>query len=298
MLESTKPDLLASLSSWLRDEAAVKAAVLFGSRARQFGLSTAADEWSDIDLHVITAATTKISEVNWKKALPQHHYIFHTHRPATGGVTKLTVLFSEGEVDFVLIPRNKMRIAALAMTLGLHVWFGGLRAALNNMATIMSGGYYFIKGENKWKHFYERVVTQMPGVRITDSEASNIASNFICDLLWIFQKLERGELVAAQRHLHKSLAESNIVLLHELRLRQNLPTFQQARRVERLLTPPELKIVQVDAVLDVGRLRLAAWRTFNGFQVLMKQLVPEWELPLEVSDILVQYRPPSESFIE
>lgn len=282
--------LLAAMEGWLRAQPAVKAVVLFGSQARAQHAAATADHWSDIDLHVITSQPGRMERVNWAQELPELHFLLQIARPATGGVRKATVLFSEGEVDLVLVPSGKFRLAGWALRCGLHRRIGFLRAALNNLATILGGGYRCLKGERDWGWIYARIATEMPGFRIDDEEARRLADEFLADLLWVLQKLDRGELVAAQRILHRALVETNVVLLHEVRTRDGVPTFQQARRVEQLVTPDELKALQIDARLESAALRTAAWGAFTGLRSLMSRLVPDWRVPAGMQTLLERHR--------
>lgn len=290
MVKPEHTRLLQAMEDWLRAQPAVKAAVLFGSQARARAAAAAADGWSDIDLHVITSEPRKMEQVDWARAFPDLHFILQIARPATGGVRKVTVLFTEGEVDLVLVPSGKFRLAGWALRCGLHRRIGFLRAALNNLATIMQGGYRCLKGEPDWGWIYARVVQDLPGFRLEDAEARQLADVFLTELLWVLQKLERGELVAAQRILHRSLLETNIVLLHELRTREGVATFQQARRVEQLVTPAELAAVRVDACLELAALRAAAWEAFGGLRSLMARLVPAWRVPEGMQALLERHR--------
>ena len=212
-------------------------------------------------------------------------------RPATGGVRKLTVLYAGGETDLVLVRASQMRLASIAMRLGLHRRVRSVAHALNTFATIMDGGYRFLKGERTWGPLYARVVAEMAGYRIGDDEARQFADSFLCDLLWVLQKLERGELVAAQRILHRALHETNVVLLHELRMRRGDVTYQQARRVEQLVTPAQLSTVQVSARLDHAEIAAAAWRAREGLDELMRELVPAWGAPAPMQALLSRHAP-------
>jgi len=274
----------------LQAQPAVKAAVLFGSQARAQHEAATADGWSDIDLHIITSEPAAMERVDWARELPGLHFLLQIARPATGGVRKVTVLFAEGEVDLVVVPSGKFRLAGWALRCGLHRRIGFLRAALNNLSTIMRGGYRCIKGEKDWGWIYARVVKELPGFRIDDAEARQLADGFLTDLLWVLQKLERGELVAAQRILHRALVETNIVLLHEVRTREGTATFQQARRVEQLVTAAELNAVRADARLEAAALRAAAWEAFGGLRSLMTRLVPAWRVPDGMQALLERHR--------
>lgn len=279
MVSSDSGALLLALSRWMENCAAVHSAVLFGSHARSPCAVASADEWSDIDFHLIVDDNVDIAAIDWDRELPGFGFIVAVPRTATGGVRKVTLVFILGEADLIIVPRRKMQLAQWGMRMRLHNRWPMLADALNAMATIMSGGYRFVKGEQAWAGFYRTVVTQMPGVRISDLEAIRLAHVFLCDLLWTKQKLRRGELIAAQRMLHRSLVETNVVLLHELRLRLGLPTFQQARRLEQLAGVHELEYVRFSAALDAVELARGADKCLSGLTSLMHQLVPAWRIP-------------------
>lgn len=289
MVTASHNRLLAALERWCQNEPAVHSAVLFGSQARKSGAAAAADGWSDIDLHIITSAPERIEREDWRQHLPGLEFCLQVARPATGGVRKLTVLLAEGEVDLVLVPAGKFKLGELMLKLGLHRKVPGVRDALNRLATIMGGGYRFIKGERRWGPFYARLVAEMEGYRLNEAAVRQLASVFLCELLWVLQKLERGELVAAQRTLHSTLVETNVLLLHEARVRNGLPTFQQARRVEKLVTPAELAMITVSARCDAVELRRAAWQLFDGLRALMTTLVPGWSVPPTMIKLLAPY---------
>lgn len=283
-----QPDLLPAVAAWLQDERAVEAAVLFGSSARAASM---AGSRSDLDLHVVTTAARRLEQVDWRSVIPGGGFCLQAVRPATGGVRKVTALFVSGEIDLVLVPAGRLRLGRLAVRCGLHRRQGGLRAALNEIATCLQSGYRFLKGEKKWGGFYARVVAEMPGVRLGDAQAAGLAEVFLCDLCWVFQKLERGELSAAQHLLHRSLAETNFRLMRELRLRRGQPvlSFGLGRRVEAILSPEELGWVQVDARLQREELGRAAWTAFRGLRALMREMVPGWQVPPGLDELLVRY---------
>jgi hypothetical protein len=165
-----------------------------------------------------------------------------------------------------------------------------VKDSLNNLSTIMRGGYRLLKGERSWGPFYARVVSELPGFRLGDEEVRAMADSFLCDLHWVLQKLQRGELVAAQRILHRSLLETNIVLQHEARCRARAATFQQARRVEKLLSSEKLRTVQVSARLEYGELVRAAWTALAGLEIIMRELAPEWRITPEVVTLLTPWK--------
>lgn len=289
--EEEHPDLLPPLADWLARQPAVQAVVLFGSRVRAVGAPGASDVWSDVDLQVVTSDPDQIVGADWANLFPGQKLIFKVLRPATSGMRKLTLLYASGEADLVIVPVWQMRVARLALRLGLQEHIGLVQAALNNLRTIMGGGYRLLKGERQWAAFYARVVADMRGFRLDDTELRRMADVFVLDLLWVLQKLERGELVAAQRMLHRSLLETNVVLLHEAQTRLGQPTFQQARRVEQLIPRDKLRTVQASAHLEAVELAKAAWESYAGLRTLMGELVPAWDIPSEMKTYLASNRP-------
>jgi predicted nucleotidyltransferase len=287
-MASTRLELLPVVTTWLTRETAVKAAILFGSSARPAGALEAVDAWSDVDLHVVTTAAVRLEHLDWSRELAGLSFCHQTVRPATGGVRKVTALFVEGEIDLVLVPAARLRLGRLAVRLGLHRKSAAMRYALNEIATCLRSGYRFLKGEDSWGDFYSWIVAEMPGTRLDDREATGLADVFLCDLLWILQKLERGELVAAQHLLHRSLVETNLRLMREWRLRrgQPLPSFGLGRRAECLYPPEELRLVQVNARLETAELYRAAWRACENLVTIMREIVPGWKVPAEMHRLL------------
>jgi hypothetical protein len=283
--------LLADITAWLEQEPRVKSAVLFGSSARApEGAAKSAARRADLDLHLVTPVPAELERVEWAKAVPGQAFRHQAVRPATGGVRKATVLFAAGEIDLVLVPEEPFRLVSRALELGRHREDPQLMVALNEVATLLHSGYRFLKGEPEWGACYKRIATEMPGVRLGDAEAKVLADIFLCDLLWVLQKIDRGELAAAQHLLHRSLAETNFRYVRELRLRRGEPllSFGLGRKVEAILPPEELAWVQVSARLEADELRRAAQASFNGMQALMTKLVPAWRVPEGAKALIVE----------
>lgn len=290
-MSASQGTFLAAIQGWLDAEPAVQSAVLFGSSARTGAEPAAADGWSDFDLHIVTSDADRLLRTDWPRALPAGEFSLQVVRPATGGMRKATALFAAGQIDLVLVPGSAMRLARLAVWCGFHRRAGSLRVALNEMATCLGSGYRFLKGEQKWGPFYARIAAEMPGVRLSDAEMCALADIFLCDLLWTLQKLERGELAAAQHALHRSLGETNFRLVRELRLRRGLPvpSFGLGRRVETMLPLMELAWVQISARLERAELAEAAWRACDGLKALMRELVPGWVVPAPMQKLIARY---------
>jgi hypothetical protein len=274
-------DLLDQFMAWAGRERSIIAVAVFGSRAR---CQYEADEWSDVDLHVTTTEPELLTQREWTSIFSGHELWAFAVRPASGGVAKVTLIFRPGrEVDIVVVPAIRFRLARWLVSFGLHRRSAAVAQALNEMATVMRQGHRVLKGGKRWEEFYLRVVTEVRGTRLGDEDAQALAEAFVCDYTWIKRKLRRGECVAAQRVLHRSLAEINFRLMHEVRLRRGNYSFREARRVEQLLSPEELAAVTVAAQPTVQSLITAAEHCAATCRTLMQSLVGQsWTWPKDL----------------
>ena len=277
---SDEPDELLSLfEEWVQHEPSITAALLFGSRARAM---VRADQWSDIDVQVVTRSPKQFKTREWVSSFYSKRIVAYVVRPASGGVIKATAIFdSGGEIDVVVVPAFKLRVARLVVSLGIHRRVPWVSRSLNELATVMRAGHRVIKGGRKWQDFYAKVIREVHGTRLSDEEAMILAEEFVCDYLWITKKLQRGECIAAQRMLHRSLAETNFRLLHETRLRRGDVSFREARRLEQLLTGEEIRLIRIEAEPERNSIHAAATVASEGLRNLMLELVGNrWSWPL------------------
>ncbi len=276
------------IEAWLLAEARIESAVLFGSSAVPTPHEAPTSVMSDFDLHIISRRPAELESVDWRGISGQAGFVFQTTRPATGGVRKVTAIFEPGQIDLVIVPRHMMRIVCWAIRCRWHLRSTKVAMALNEMATCLHSGYRFVKGEHLWGTWYARVANEMPGVRMTSAEVFRLADNALADGLWILQKLENGELIAAQHLLHRSLVEINLRLIRETRLRQGvkLRSFGLGRRIETWAAPDELQGVGVSAGRKREDLAVATREAIAGTRRLMMQLEPSWRIPPGMSALL------------
>lgn len=272
--------------SWAGSQPGIAAVVLIGSHVRPLGSVNAADPASDWDFQVITRAPEIFRSAEWTRELSGTEVLAYSVRPAFGGVQKITALFSGAEADFVVLSHAQLTLARWATRLGLHRRPGRLRRGLADLAVVIRPGYRFLKGEAVWAPFYRQVVQDVADPRLDDAGARLLADGFVCDLVWTQRKLQRGELLAAQRMLHHSLAETNFRLLHELRLRRGEASYPEARRLEITAGEAELAAVSISAPLHRDALMAAAQQSRESLVALMHQLVPAWRWPESVERTL------------
>ncbi len=272
--------LFESLQQWLRGAADVRVAAVFGSHARTLsGEGQPADPWSDIDLQIVTTRPELYLNRAWTAQLARQELQAYAVRPVFGGAQKVTALFSGGEADFVIVPYRRLLLGRIAFTLGLHRRVAGIRRGLGEFALVMSFGQKVLKGGPGWQRFYSRAVAEVPLAHLTDEEAVTICEIAYVDAVSVLSKIARGEFVAAQRWLHRSVIETNFRLLHELRVRHGQISFPDGRRVERLLASGELATVRFEVRLDADSLRAATITALAATRRLLTELTgnaPTW----------------------
>ena len=283
-MNKTDSPFFLSLVGWIAGESTIESAVLFGSAASTPAPVASHGMSADVDLHVISPRPVALEEFDWQRVLPDAGFRFQAVRAATGGVRKVTALFDAGQIDVVIVPTDVAQRTALLVYSGAYAQSKEATTALNEMATCLRTGYRFLKGEETWGSFYARVAREMPGVRVGEGELRAIADAAVIDFLWVLQKLEQGELIAAQHVLHRQISETNLRLFRERRLRRNqpLPSFGLGRHVEMLATRREAASLRVSARLDRRELTAAAINSLEGLQELMRELAPAWSAPKEL----------------
>ncbi len=277
------PDFGQVMAAWAAGDPAVSGLVLIGSRQREAGDAVwRADAQSDWDFQLITSRPGIFAQREWTRGLGGIRVLAYAPRTAAiGGVPKINLLYEGGEADFVIIPARAARLTRILMALGRHRGPGRLRRQLQDLAIVIRPGWRFLKDTGRWDRFYRRVVAEVPDPRIGDELAHRLADGFVCDYVWTLRKLARGELLAAQRMLHRELAEANFRLLHEVRLRRGERTFPEARRLERIGRPAEVAGVTVEARLEPASLQAAVEKSAATCRELMAALVGDaWRWPL------------------
>lgn len=265
---------------WVAATPDIKVAAVFGSQARaRSGEEQPADVWSDVDLQIVTTNPSAYLERDWALTLRGQTFRAYGKRAVFGGVNKFTALFGTGEVDIVVIPYRRLRLARFVFETGLYQRLPKLKRALMDFAFVMSFGHVVVKGGEPWKRFYAQAVKTLPRPGLSDAEAQDIAELAYVEAVWILGKLERGECVAAQRWLHRSVIEVNFRLMYELRVRRGDVAYPDGRRVEQLLPPAELAAVRFEAELTIESLRAATIAAINQTRMLVTQLTgrePSW----------------------
>jgi hypothetical protein len=276
------PDLTAAVTWWAHRTDAVPAAVLIGSR-QQTGSDPvfSPDSASDWDIQLITTRPGLFRDARWVRDLGFDHVIAYAIRKSLwGGGFKVNLVLPGAEADLLVTPASSLRRLRWLTAAGFHRRAGWTQRCLQAHAMIVRSGWRFLKGGRELESFYRRAVAQMPDPRLDDSAVRQLAVGFFCDYLWAVRKIERGELLAAQRMLHRELAEVNFRLLHELKRRRGERTFWDARRLERVATDAELAALTIHAHCTGPALRAAVEQAASTCETWVGELLgAPWKHP-------------------
>lgn len=264
---------------WAHDEPSIELLVLIGSRARSGGSPGAADLHSDWDFQIAVQEMTVFADSSWTAALGVNPLAYVSRLGRLGSSQKVTALFADGELDLVVLPLAALRGLSQAINRGQQVENVAAKQALTDQASVLQGGYRILKGAKDFALFYEFVAREIPPARLSSEAIRLLGEEFVCDYVSTHRKIERGELIAAQRWLHHQLVEKNFQLLHELRLREGGPTFPDARRIE-FLGDSRAAQVAVTAVLSGESLREAVEKAAETCRQLVHALIGDrWLWP-------------------
>ncbi len=252
--------------------------VIIGSRVRSAGAFGSADEFSDWDFQIGTSNPQLFDKASWPNSVGLVPLAYVARQGRLGSAQKISVLFAAGALDIVVIPIARLNEAVkLTNTLGKVSDSSG---GFSDLAAVISSGYKIVKGTLELAQLYERIVKEVRGFRLSDQDVQDIGDSFVVDYVSTKNKIERGELLAAQRWLHIYLAETNFRLLHELRLRRGETSFPDARRLEFLLDGSVIGKFNVEARIERTSLQAAVEKCAECCRLLIAQLLEgTWAWP-------------------
>ena len=270
----TAPEFEARLVEWARRLPDLEALVQIGSRV-QPGASV--DEWSDWDYHLIVRQPARYFNRDWPAQIAPC-WSAHFERTARA-VVKLSAVFAGGwEVDFVLLPAWRAKLAYRAMRYpGARGWYPpALRRDIHNLRLVAGPGCRVVLGGPAWEQRLTELEVEWPGTLLAAEDFRQHAAAFWRHAVWIAKKTMRGELRAALRWHHTVLLEQVYALLAE-----------EARLAGRGPRPEARKAEQW---LDEARLRQTAIATGPDQASLAAALLAEMTLFREVSQRVAAQR--------
>jgi len=266
---NTRMDLVAAqVAEWARERPDVRAAAVVGSQARR---DVQADRWSDLDvILLVDDPEPYAADAAWVEEFGEPVLTFLEESP-TAEQRERRVLYATGaDVDFPLIP-----VAALER----------LEASENATATVRRG-YRVLYDEVGLEERLEAIPrTPTRAGPPSQSELTELASDFWYHALWAAKKLRRGEVYTALECLDCYMKARLVELMrwHARAVDPTLDTWHEGRFLERWGDPGALVALEFAyarySVRDVAR---ALWETIGLFQGLEEETAQRLRLAIEL----------------
>ena len=268
---------------WATTEPSARGLILIGSQARGESALDASDRYSDWDFQVITSESDRFAAPAWLGASKLGEPVTYAIRfGRLGSARKVTALFHEGELDLVILPAVQLRWLKIIRRLGLRS--PAAQRGMDDLGSVLAGGYRILKGEREYGRLWSEVAQVGREKRLSDDECRDLANGIVCDYVSTLRKIDRGEMIAAQRWLHHQLTETNFKLLREVRRRAGDTAFHDARRLEMHCRPDEVMAVTVAALPNSESLRAAVEHSRGACVDLMKKLMSDaWRWPPSIA---------------
>lgn len=270
------------MAGWAQSQDSVSGLALIGSRLHSDDPLLGADQFSDWDWQCITKDLQLFETSSWLQEIGFPEPLIYTMGQAKmGNTAKVYAVLPDTEIELVLFPHRLAQFVKLAVKIGLHQRFAGMRRMLEPLAAVNRPGFRFVKGEAKWKSMFQRIVAEVPVTRLNDEEIKELALGFAAEFVTLSRRLARGEIHSVQRLLHRVLVETNYRFLHELRLRNGQPTFPDARRLQSVADQDILDLIGTESSLDEASLKSALAHSLGCCQKLTASLLgPSWVWPI------------------
>lgn len=286
----TPENLGEKFIDWAKKKAHIRVLLLIGSRARGAEDYGGADRGSDWDFQVATSEGCVFLGSTWMvDAGLGKPLAYVVRRGRLWGGIKVSIVTHGGELDIVVISALDFVMLSMLYRTGLVKCSARASQGVRNLSLVWKGGVVVLKGSKGVKRFVSKIRRRIGDGRLDDDAIVQIAEGFVCDYVSTRRKLDRGEIVAAQRWLHLHLGEANLALFHELRQRERGVSFPDARRVESFLSVDELRLISVDAALDKRSIAKAAYRSASTCEFLVHQLLQgRWHWPELPSSLRIE----------
>jgi aminoglycoside 6-adenylyltransferase len=176
--------VLDKLALWANTQVDVRAVIVIGSQARS---DHPADEWSDIDVLVLTRNPEDLLEdTGWLEHIGRPRITFLEKRKHGDGMER-RVLFQEG-LDMDIVP--------LPVELAMSVAAEGMPSEAED---IFRRGVKFVVDKDGFEAILSKVSSaQSPATPPTEPEYDQVVKDFWYHAVWGMKKFRRGELWTAK----------------------------------------------------------------------------------------------------
>lgn len=278
----------SKIELWAQTENTIAAVVMIGSRVRDAVDPGHADAGSDWDFQIISSRPAVFLNSTWLASAGINPLAYVVRQGRLGAALKVSVVSNEGELDLIIIPTWQITVARFFVAVRLRSAISAIKRGLDDLALVQRAGFRVVKGRRSLSEFFHQNIRTHRAPRLHTDAAIALAEGFVCDYISTRKKIERGELIAAQRWLHHYLADTNLRLLHELALQRRITTFPDGRRLEFVLPGELLPLVSIETRLERECLETELERVADSCRTIMHELVGDkwrWPLPRVVGDL-------------
>lgn len=172
-------DIKETLVQIANEETAIKTIILIGSSIRD---ENEADEYSDLDIMIITDETSKWYSGEYPNRLGKVSTSFI--EPTLGGARERRCIYdNDRDVDMIILTPEQFEEVLEAGVAGL----------------VMNRGYQILYDVNRYDERIKRCVTfGYSHPKMSEDEFNNMVNDFYFHNIWAYKKLRRGELWSAK----------------------------------------------------------------------------------------------------
>lgn len=250
----TGTEFEARIIEWAKEQRGLEALVLGGSRAH----STAADEFSDWDFHLITTRPETYYDPHWVSGIAPCWSAHGERTPRN--VIKISAVFAGGiEADFVPLSAWQMKLVYFAMRYPDRAnWMPSrLRRGIHETRGFMLGsGYRLLFGEGRWKRRFESLKYDWPQQPLAADEFVRLTSGFWTKVVWVYKKVARPEPRSAMHWLHLLMVHHVYPMLAEEARLGGRVARPEGRKAEQWLGARRL--AQTSIVTSIDQRQLAS----------------------------------------
>ncbi|MBR4622737.1 MAG: aminoglycoside 6-adenylyltransferase [Ruminococcus sp.] len=201
----TSPDRYGEIKNRLcryaENDPDISAVIAVGSSTRE---NTPADEYSDLDLIIVTADPGKWFSGEYPALLGEISISF-IEPTLGGGKERRSIYDGDKDVDMIVLTPEQFETA---LKEGVAAW-------------VMNRGYRFLYGPGRWQEQAERFVSPVvskPGM--TEEDFLNTVGDFFFHNIWAYKKLMRGELWSAKMCIDSYLKQRLLRIIEQYQLVQ------------------------------------------------------------------------------
>lgn len=192
-------EIKSSIIGYAGRDGDILAVIAIGSSTRE---SVPADEYSDLDLIIVTEAPEKWYSGEYPELFGNVSISF-VEPTLGGGKERRCIYDGDKDVDMIIFTPAQFE---KALEEGVAAW-------------VMDRGYVFLYGAERYSELAKRYVSPVvPSPEMTEEEFVNLTNDFYFHNIWAYKKLRRGELWSAKISIDAYLKSILLKMIEQYQL--------------------------------------------------------------------------------